>query len=1112
MRSLLPRILSAMVILAAGFDFAAAVEPAPAIPAIELGRQFSSPPPSARPWVYWFWLNSNITKDGITADLEAMKRVGIGGVLIMEVDQGAPQGPVAFAGPQWRALYKHMLSEANRLGIEVNMCNDAGWCGSGGPWITPELSMQYVVWTETSVKGGQHFDAALPEPQRTADYYRDITVLAFPTPAGQTRIENIRGKTGHDRQDLPPAQAKYAEVPAAQVIKGDAIVDLSAHFHNGRLSWDVPAGQWTVLRIGHTSTGAVNAPAPASGRGLECDKLSKQAAGAMYAGLMRKIIADSPALAGKTLVTTHIDSWEIHSQDWTPRMREEFRQRRGYDLYRYLPVYSGRIVDGVEVSERFLWDLRQTISDLLAENYAGEFRALAQKDGLKLSIEAYGDGAFDDVTYAGHCDEPMGEFWAWAYGGAAESVTEMTSAGHVYGKRIIGAESFTSTDAEMWQGHPANIKSLGDWAFCEGINRFVFHRYAMQPWLNVRPGMSMGPWGLHYERTETWWEQSAAWHQYLARCQHLLRQGLFVADICYLQPEGSPRAFRAPVACTGTPPDRPAYDFDGCSPEVVLTRMSVKDGRIVLPDGMSYRVLALPGSQTMTPQLLAKVAELVEAGATVVGTPPVKSPSLAAYPQCDQQVKQLAERLWGANDGSRAGEHRLGKGRVVCGKMAEEVLVGAGVPRDFACGTPAVTPVRYIHRHLDDGTELYFVANKTNAAKQVTCSFRVQGKRPEFWWPESGRIERAAVYEEKGGVTSVPIRLEATESVFVVFRDGATSWDPVVRVERDGQSVTRAGKAGLTMLISKARYGVLSDPARTRDVRAKVQALVDAGVRSFPVSQMAADGDPAVNVVKTLEVEYRGNGRVRHARGQDWQNLDLLDLVTDDATVAVQVSGEGKLVLEAWKQGRYELTTAAGKTLHCDVAALPPPRELAGPWQLQFPPKGGAPAQVALDKLISWSQHADAGVRYFSGTASYHTTFTAAGLIAPGRAVYLDLGNVAVIAEVRLNGKDLGILWKAPYRVEVTDSLKPGENQLEVKVTNLWINRMIGDELLPEDSDRNGDGTLKAWPKWVQEGKASPTGRHSFTSWRLWKKGSPLQESGLLGPVTLQTTARVAIP
>ena len=307
------RLLLASLLAVAACGMARAADLSP------LEKEFLSPPSAAKPWVYWFWLNSNITKEGMTADLEAMKRVGIGGVLIMEVDQGAPTGPVAFAGPQWRELFKHMLNEANRLGLEVNMTNDAGWCGSGGPWIPPELSMQYLVWTETNVEGGKHFDAALPEPRRTANYYRDITVLAFPTPAGNARIADINGKTGHDRQDQPAAPAKYAEVQAEQVVKANSIVDLSAQCKDGRLTWDVPAGKWTVLRIGHTSTGAVNAPAPASGRGLECDKLSKEAADAMFTGLMGRIIADSPARAGKTLVTTHIDSWEVHSQNWTPQ-------------------------------------------------------------------------------------------------------------------------------------------------------------------------------------------------------------------------------------------------------------------------------------------------------------------------------------------------------------------------------------------------------------------------------------------------------------------------------------------------------------------------------------------------------------------------------------------------------------------------------------------------------------------------------------------------------------------------------------------------------------------------------------------------------------------------
>ena len=390
---------------------------------------------------------------------------------------------------------------------------------------------------------------------------------------------------------------------------------------DGRITWDVPAGKWLLLRFGHTTTGVENHPAPGAGLGLECDKLSKEAAEAHFNALMGKLIADAGPLAGqgRTLVSTHIDSWETGSQNWTPRMREEFRTRRGYDLLPLLPVLTGRLVDSREVSERFLWDLRQTVSDMLVENYAGQLRRLAHRHGLRLSIEAYGDVPCDEMTYAGQADEPMAEFWSWEKFSAAYSCTEMSSAAHTYGKRILGAEAFTANNHEMWQLHPAAIKDLGDWAFCEGINRFVFHRYALQPWPERRPGMSMGPWGLHYERTETWWDQLRPWHEYLARCQYLLRQGLFVADICYLQPEGAPRRFSPPADASdlpaGTSPPagvaaatyyRPGYNFDGCTPEVVLTRMTVKDGRLVLPDGMSYRVLVLPVVESMTPRSWAR--------------------------------------------------------------------------------------------------------------------------------------------------------------------------------------------------------------------------------------------------------------------------------------------------------------------------------------------------------------------------------------------------------------------------------------------------------------------------------------------------------------------------
>jgi len=1063
----------------------AAVRVAPA--ADDLAQAFAQPPAAARPWVYWFPLSGNLTKEGITADFEAMARVGIGGVLYMEVDQGAPKGPADFAGPLWRQLFGHACNEAHRLGMEINMNNDAGWCGSGGPWITPELSMQKVVWTEMRVEGPKAIPLNLPQPAAVRGFYQDIAVLALPAPAVDFKIKDIEGKASFKPQFLPPAGADFAAAPAQGVTARDQIVDLT-----GKQTWDVPAGQWLIMRFGHTTTGKDNHPAPESGRGLECDKFSKEAAAVHYNNLMGKLIAENKAVAGqgKVLVSTHIDSWEVGSQNWTPKMREEFQARRGYDLWKFLPAYTGRVVDSAEATERFLWDLRQTVSDLIVENYAGEFRRLANKDGLRLSIEAYDGVPADEMTYGGQADEPMAEFWSWGKFGAAYSCTEMASSAHIYGKKILGAEAFTATNTEKWQSHPATIKDLGDWAFCEGINRFVFHRYAAQPWTDRAPGMAMGPWGLHYERTQTWWEQSKAWHQYLARCQYLLQQGMFVADVLYLQNEGAPRRFTPPAGAEIAPHIRGGYNFDGGTPEVVLTRLAVKDGRLVLPDGMSYRVLVLPPMETFTPRLLGKLNELAAAGATIIAspTPPQKSPSLADMGAGDAAVKKLAGDLWP---------------KLITDKTAAEVLGQRGIKPDFSA-TPLL---RYIHRTIGDA-EVYFVANPEPRSVAAVATFRMTGKQPEIWWPDSGRTATAMAFADKDGVTSVPLRFEPSGSVFVVFRKPSAGVDAIVSATRNGAPVLASTGRSAKIVVTKARYGVLNDPQRTRDVTAKVQALVDAGSTTFVVAEMAKGDDPAFKVVKTLVVEYTTGGKATSATGQDTDRITLANGVADEVPALDIARGE------IWQSGDYVFQTASGKTRQLSVS-LPAAQELAGPWDVAFDPQRGGPATVSFDKLTDWSKRPEDGIKYYSGTAVYKKIFAAptqSTIENRQSKMYLDLGQVQVMAEVTLNGKPLGILWKPPYRVDVTDVLKAGENTLEIKVVNLWINRQIGDEQLPDDSDRNHNGTLKSWPQFVQDGKPSPTGRFTFSSWKLWKKGDPLVESGLLGPVQLLAVEKITNP
>jgi hypothetical protein len=514
----------------------------------------------------------------------------------------------------------------------------------------------------------------------------------------------------------------------------------------------------------------------------------------------------------------------------------------------------------------------------------------------------------------------------------------------------------------------------------------------------------------------------------------------------------------------------------------------------------------------MTPPLLRRIQELVEAGATVLGTRPLKSPSLVNFPACDQELTHLADELWGENAGADgSGERRVGKGRVIWGSTPEKILAGMSVPPDFSCDPALKGKLLYTHRHMDDGLELYLVANKVDGVVQGACTFRAATGQPELWWPQTGRTEPLAEYERTRDVTRVPIRLERQESVFVVFRPGREAFDPVVSVTREGQSIVPSAPVLAKIAVQKAVYGLPGDPKKTRDVTAKVQAIVDGGERRFPACRLGEGDSPALTKLNTLDVDYTLDASPRKTVALDGETLCLDDAADPEPLARVSRTADGKLLLEAWRNGRYELKTASGRTLQGAADGIPAARQIAGPWELRFPIQAGVPEKVALDALISWSRHSDPGVRYFSGTATYRKSFcVAAEELTAGRAVYLDLGKVAVIAQVRLNGNNLGILWKAPFRVEATSALRAGDNLLEVQVTNLWVNRMIGDEQLPADAEYKPSGILKAWPQWLLDGKPSPTGRHTFATYRIWKKDSPLQESGLLGPVTLYATQRIA--
>jgi hypothetical protein len=1108
---------------------------------------FQNPPLSAHPQVWWHWMNGNVTRVGITADLEAMHRIGIQEANIITVASDIPPGPVPVMSRQFFDMVEFAAQEAQRLGMTLCIDNCPGWSSSGGPWITPALSMQFITTSETKAAGPSTFSAVLPPPPTKLDYYQDIAVLAFKTPAGEDApplrmlspiitssvpaldasalidgnpktaitlptplkgppqflqltfpqpltartliitagtmraaggtidisddgvtfralepfgiprnptapvyislgdktvtarafrfnfthasagsesivldeldlsprlfIPAIGTKALYEANAIEPKQVEHDSriiaTPDA-VISQEGIVNLTSSLKpDGSLSWQVPPGNWAILRVGHTTTGKTNHPAPPEATGLECDKFSRAGLDASWNGMMQPLLDRLGPLAGKVVDHCLIDSYEVGGQNWTPLMAAEFQKRRGYDLTPFLPVFTGRVVDSPEQTERFLWDFRRTVSDLFADNYFDYFTELCHKHGLRSMIEPY-TGPFESLRAGATNDIPMGEFWAGSNG--HPSIKLASSVGHIYGQAIIAAESLTGNPSHgMWTDDPFSLKATGDIGFCSGINRFVFHRFAHQPWMNRFPGMTMGQWGINLDRTNTWFDLAGPWITYITRSQYLLQQGKPANDIAYFCGESAPVLTRAGK-------DPAGYADDSINTDVLLHQASVKDHRLVLADGVSYAILVLPESDPeMTPELLRKLHGFVEEGLTILGPRPEHSPSLTNYPQCDAEVKALAAELWGDVDGKSVKEHAFGQGKVIWGERLENALASLHVGPDFACdGESGNSHFNFIHRTGEEG-DIYFVANHDQATIHLLCMFRVSGKIPELWHADTGVMETAPAYTAHDGVTTIPLAFDPSGSVFVLFR-------------------------------------------KTEDKR----------------NHLVAAEEPA----------------------------DVYEL---------HVTADADTQLLAWKAGNYQFHTTAGKTVEADASTLPAPVRIEGPWQIHFPPHWEAPDNVTFDHLMSWTDSSDKGVKYFSGAARYTKRIDIPqNLLGENQRLYLALGEVKNLAQVSLNGKDLGILWKPPFRVDITSAAKAGANDLEIRITNLWPNRMIGDAQLPEDVEWSGM-KLSHWPQWLLDGKDSPTGRLTFTTWHHITKSMPLLPSGLLGPVQLQPAETIPV-
>lgn len=745
-----------------------------------LTRAFLTPPDSSKAWVYWWWLDGAASRKGITADLEAMKQQGISGVVVFNAGEGGPLAPkgAPFMSAQWREYFSFAVREAARLGIEVavNLCS--GW-NCGGPWVTAEDAIKDLVWRETIIEGPGRIDRVLahpPGPDEPSGLYRDIAVLACRESGdGVWRMEHIR--------------------------------DLTDMTVGGRLRWDAPSGRWTVLRLGYVvrrqanqgpiwygATQIVKDPGLPADGGWEIDPMSAGAMDRHFAHTGAKLIEDAGSLAGTTLKYFHIDSWEIGVVNWTPNLVNEFRLRRGYDPTRYLPALAGKKLDTAELTDRFTWDYRRTVADLTAENYYGRLATLCHEHGLRSESESggpYYSQYIDALECEGVNDVPMAEFWCSRhtferggkpipnYEGVSTpffsstkrsfpalnygSIRQEASAAHVYGRPVSQAESYTSFN-EDWSEDPYFLKPYGDRAFCLGLTRQVLSFSVLQS-TDDKPGFEWEHVGTHFDRNVTWFPLSRGWLTYLARCQHMLRQGSFAADILYFSGQTVPNFVlldRKPIA---------GFDFDVINAQALLARAAAENGKLALPGGTSYRYFVLPQGavEEVTPEVLGKMRQLVESGVTLVGLRPQHSLGLAGFPRSESEVEAQSDALWGTA-ATESGTRRVGKGRVIWGRSVEEVIRADRLPPDVELrGVPSGAELDWIHRRDGEG-EIYFLANLSERPVQIEGAFRVVGKQPELWDPVTGAVRDLPEFRSEQDRTVIPLLFAPKQSWFVVFR------------------------------------------------------------------------------------------------------------------------------------------------------------------------------------------------------------------------------------------------------------------------------------------------------------------------------------------------------
>ena len=1127
-----------------------------------LAERFRDPPESARLQAWFHWTGDCVTKEGLVADLKALGEMEVGTAHVFMPSMAHLPVTAKPLTPEWFELWETAIREAKRNNLTLGFHNCPGWSSSGGPWIAPENSMKMVVASETDYDPAEgNASLALPQPTTVKGFYRDVAVLAFPISrpprlvrasgdfpgdyaafcAGAKPLKLPLGKAGarceltleYDRPisptaavfslddsqlyakgDIaasadgqtwtscgdwryqffnaqktpkvlrlaaPPKGARFFRIrfnaipcppwvavrdkaltaftftdlprvddvdaknsasttfayrapsdPSAPGIAPASLVDLTGRLRDGG-TLDLAGAPlssdafWRILRIGYTTTG--KGCAPATLRGLECDKLSKKGLDAHWPNMPQRLL-DAPGAKDVVRISI-IDSYEVGGQNWTEAMPEEFRARRGYALRPWLPALLGYVVESAGETAKFLYDFQRTVGDLFAENYYGYFSELCRRAGILSATEPYG-GPFDSLRCGAYADVPTGEFWLGRAPHGSPRIA--ASIGHLNGRAQVAAEAFTTEAKEgRWQITPAELRRSGDAGWLDGISQLVYHSYLHQPFPNAQPGLSLGQFGSQLNRNTTWWPEGVHWSRYVRRGQSLLQSGRPRAEVLVFVGESTPNDCRYAtelVAAGGN------FDYCGVSD---LARLVVKDGGVAVPGGIPYDVLYLGRDRYLTTATLKILKSLVDGGARVAGAKPLGSPSRSDDPAA---WKALADAIWAT-------------GRVKSANAPEKALAAFG----RRVNAESNGALRAIRREVE-GRDVYFVANFRDEAFAGDVSFAAAGA-PERWDARDASIAPLPVVAgaAEPGRVKVKLSLPAHGSCFVVF-------DPNAKPSLTAEA-TPVVYADVEIL--SARYCAKDDKTLGRDVADKVRRLLADGTRAFKVENSLFGGDPARSHYKILELAYAVDGERREQTFPEW------------GLVSLDFPRKAPPVLE-------------------NVVA-----DLSADWTVvSFTGKNAPAAPLKLPRLASWSQSADPKLKYFAGRAVYEKAVTLPKAAKGG--LVLDLGTVKDVVNVWANGRALGCLWEAPYRIALpADLATPGATlTLRIEVVNTWPNRLIGDAIARKGGAAEPKSPKGPWPQWVLDGKPdSGTGIFTWSNFMGWAADEPLLPAGLIGPVRL---------